>query len=522
MLYAFQYDHFFIAKEILSKTQVDVNKQMECLYEEDTRERKRRRRRYNDDDDEDNNNKKTKNNTFINDFTRWNDCNVKSREMNKIINRRFWKSNIYKEELSLLHLAVENENVEIVNLLLRNEKIDFNQKMTSYYNTKNSYRSEELDTKREEKTALHIAAEKGNFEIVQLLCQHNQIDINEKTIDCYPSEDDTRERITPIHFAIDNEDSQIVALLVSNPKININLKTTFERWWNGGKEEYKEITPLCFAVEKGNLEICRITLSNTNVYVNAKLIDFYTTVNLSYMHKRKDSPLNIAIKNNQNDIAEFLLEKKSIDVNSLSIKEYRFYKYERKKQMISPLLLAIVNGNQKIVNILLSAKKIDLDFGLLNIGGGSNLRGEQGIGYYNPRIRKDKERPIRNESIKRLAYLNYRKDNHNDDGTYSARKHIMNIQRYRKMNEEEDINDDLDYDYRIFVKMSPSEASAKLHYNTLSKLLDNALENYEKRKTEEDNSSYDDPQQYDPPRQYVRPRRYRGFGNMDDYENFID
>lgn len=136
---------------------------MECLYEEDTRERKRRRRRYNDDDDddEDNNNKKTKNNTFINDFTRWNDCYVKSREMNKIINRRFWKSNIYKEELSLLHLAVENENVEIVKLLLRNDKIDVNQIMTSYYNTKNSYRRTRYKKRR--KNSITYCCRKRKF-----------------------------------------------------------------------------------------------------------------------------------------------------------------------------------------------------------------------------------------------------------------------------------------------------------------------------------------------------------------------
>ena len=511
---ACQYDHFFIIKEILSKTQVNVNSQIKCSYEKNTKRRSRRRDDDDDDDNEDNN--ETKIEPFIDDFTRWNDWREESRERDKIMNRRFWKSNIYKEELSLLHLAVENENVDIVKFLLINPEIDVNQKMTSYYDTKNSYNSEKLDINREEKTALHIAAEKGNLEIVELLCQNSKININEKTIDCYPSDDDTRERITPLHFAIDNEDSEIVAFLVENPKIDINLKTTFERWWNGGKEEYKEITPLCFAVEKGNLEICRIILSNMNVDVNKKLIEFYTTANLSYVHKRKDSPLNIAIENNYDDIAELLLENKSIDVNSLSIKEYRYYKYDRRKQMRSPLLMAIVNGNERIVNILLSNKKIDLNFGLLNIGGGSNLRDKRSIGNYDPRIRKDKERPRRREDHRRLVYLNYRKDNYNDDGTYNPGKHRMNIQKYREMNEEEDINDDLDYRYRIFVRKFPIEASFELGYEKLMILINNALRNHEKQEIEEEDLANDDSSRYDHPPRY---HDFNDYDNVDDYDD---
>lgn len=74
---------------------------------------------------------------------------------------------------------------------------------------------------------------KGNFEIVQLLCQKENIDVNMKTINSYPGFDDIREGITPFHFAIGNEDSKIIEILASNPKVVINLKSTIEQWCHG-------------------------------------------------------------------------------------------------------------------------------------------------------------------------------------------------------------------------------------------------------------------------------------------------
>lgn len=65
----------------------------------------------------------------------------------------------------------------------------------------------------------------------------------------------------------------------------------------------------------------------------------------------------------------------NIDQKSVVLNVLKCYNFEFRYGMImkSPLLLAILNDKEKIVKILLSKEKIDLNFGWLNIGGGSNL-----------------------------------------------------------------------------------------------------------------------------------------------------
>ena len=63
-----------------------------------------------------------------------------------------------------LNIAVEKNNLEIVKLLLKNERIDVNA----------PYKPNE----REVESALYLAVEKENIEIIKLLLTNDQLDIN--------------------------------------------------------------------------------------------------------------------------------------------------------------------------------------------------------------------------------------------------------------------------------------------------------------------------------------------------------
>ena len=72
-----------------------------------------------------------------------------------------------------LQAAVENENLEIVKLLLSNEKININNycKIEKGEASSNNYYYVK-------ETALHIAISKNNIEIVKVLLQNKNIDVN--------------------------------------------------------------------------------------------------------------------------------------------------------------------------------------------------------------------------------------------------------------------------------------------------------------------------------------------------------
>lgn len=119
----------------------------------------------------------------------------------------------------MLHLAVENESIDIVKALLSKNNIDINIKKV--YNE---------DDDKIEKTALIIAIEKKNPEMVDLLLQHPKIDVNMKKIykNTYEIDDNdyvlnTKE--TPALFlAVMQKNPKIVKLLLSKDDIDVNSK----------------------------------------------------------------------------------------------------------------------------------------------------------------------------------------------------------------------------------------------------------------------------------------------------------
>lgn len=154
-----------------------------------------------------------------------------------------------------------------------------------------------------------MAIEKENLDIINLLLQNTKINSNAKLIDCYESENDTREIKMPIHIAIENEQLEIVKILTEFAGIYINEKCIYERWCYGGRKEYEEKTALNLAVEKGNLENFKTILSHQNVDVNKELMEFYTTNKLSYVHKRKEASLHIAIRKKQYGLTHIIKQR---------------------------------------------------------------------------------------------------------------------------------------------------------------------------------------------------------------------
>lgn len=111
---------------------------------------------------------------------------------------------------------------------------------------------------------------------------------------------------------------------------------------------------------------------------------------------------------------------------------------------------------------------------LLNIGDRSNFAREHSIGFYNPRQRKDINKPKRARDLRRFDYLNLRKDNYSDNGVFSRYKKIRNDERYIDRTEEEDIDDDFDFRYRIFKRISPLELAIKIDNIKIKKILEKA------------------------------------------------
>ncbi|KAK8839044.1 hypothetical protein M9Y10_032510 [Tritrichomonas musculus] len=132
------------------------------------------------------------------------------------------------DEKTLLSIAVDNDDVEMVSILLGNENIDINAKSTM-------------------KHYKHFINDKGEEE-----------------------EEKKHEMFTPLYFAVEKENVQIVQLLVNHKNIDVNLKSTFYLWTCKKEEKTidKEETALHNAVSKGNLDIIKLLLGNKSIDIN--------------------------------------------------------------------------------------------------------------------------------------------------------------------------------------------------------------------------------------------------------------
>lgn len=97
-------------------------------------------------------------------------------------------------------------------------------------------------------TPLHFAVEKRRLEVVRLLLRNERVNVNCKDVIFESSLVmwHTIGNCMPLHHAVHNGDVSMVKLLLSSPKIDINCRD------GEGK------TPLHIAAEMNNLEICKL------------------------------------------------------------------------------------------------------------------------------------------------------------------------------------------------------------------------------------------------------------------------
>ena len=154
---------------------------------------------------------------------------------------------------SSLQLAIQNKNIKIIEMLLKNEK---NINMLNY-------EKEKFQDNITSKTALHTAVENQSLDIVKLLLSSKDIDVN---IQAYYNEIKYIEKIkytiiqtkTPLLIAIENNDEQMIELLLNQDGIDVDIKLDWVSYSNYTKENRKKRTALDLAIEKKDEKIIRL------------------------------------------------------------------------------------------------------------------------------------------------------------------------------------------------------------------------------------------------------------------------
>jgi ankyrin repeat protein len=164
------------------------------------------------------------------------------------------------------------------------------------------------------RTALVLAAFRGNTAIVEFLLKVPGIDVNIAS----------RKGGTPLMFAAYNGHEAIVQLLLKAPGININAR---------GADVG---TALYAALAQGHLTIAERLLSVPNINVNLSI-------------KGGSTPLMLAVNENYPEIVKRLLTMPNINVN------------KAKQDGGTALFFAIINGNVEIVKLLLEREGIAIN-----------------------------------------------------------------------------------------------------------------------------------------------------------------
>ena len=269
----------------------------------------------------------------------------------------FYNGTYFVDE-TVLHVAIEKENIEIIKLLLNNDKLDVN-----------TFRSEvNYDG---EKTALFMAIEKENVEIVELLLKNDKIDVN------IPYTYDVVEEMVPLYLAIENENVEIVKLLLNKENINVNFLNKYE---NEKYEKYENNqikrkahnglkTALFLAIEKENVEIVKFIISNELLDVNIHSVynDFIFLEDqilggetMEYNYEGNKTALFAAIEKENIEIVKLLLNYDKLDINDINQISGHNGNYSKKEHKTA-LFQAIENQNVEIIKLLLMNDKLDIN-----------------------------------------------------------------------------------------------------------------------------------------------------------------
>ncbi|KAK8849291.1 hypothetical protein M9Y10_018660 [Tritrichomonas musculus] len=206
---------------------------------------------------------------------------------------------ILYQQKSALHVAVEKENIDIIKLLLSCNDIDVNLLYKSHLGS---------CIEDDQKTALHIAVKKSNPEIVKLLLSCKKIDVNciksKFRLPYYNNE-------TALHIAVENENTEIVLLLLSCKNIDVNIY--MESGSVAAAHLCHKMTALFMAVKKGNLEIVNALCSHKSTNIELPFISSILSgeqvVPIKRLTLEEKTPMRFAQEQHYQDIYNILMKK---------------------------------------------------------------------------------------------------------------------------------------------------------------------------------------------------------------------
>ena len=243
------------------------------------------------------------------------------------------------------------------------------------------YEQWEDPTTKTVKCALNIAIDKQNIDIINLLLSHSKIRINDQ-------KDEYLDYISPLNTYVEGRGGEgwyhsmpLIQELMDYPGSNFHFQKGIIK------------PALCYAIQNEQFEIAKAILSSgKDLDVNAEIIiNKYTAKkdkkDISDIDKFVWSPcaktimpaLCIAIEKNSFDIVKLLLSSPKIDVNTDYLRESYSYINDEKEEeeedtntnkdvnwiyekgIESPLHMAVESSNKEIIKLLLQNKKIDLN-----------------------------------------------------------------------------------------------------------------------------------------------------------------
>ncbi|EFC47164.1 predicted protein [Naegleria gruberi] len=178
-----------------------------------------------------------------------------------------------KEQETLLTLACQNSNLEIVKYLLSQQNIDVNQSSISG-------------------TPLYIASNKGQIDVILEILSHPQIDINKGN-----------STTSPLYIACKNNNTEVVKTLLTCSSLPIDI--------NAGE------SPLYQACKNGNLEIVELLIQQPGLDVNLGPIDLenQSCENTEEGHiERRITPLHAALEGEFFEIVTELMKCAGLDI----------------------------------------------------------------------------------------------------------------------------------------------------------------------------------------------------------------
>ena len=249
-------------------------------------------------------------------------------------------------EKNALHIAIQNEDVKIVDLLLKNDKINANAKLI-----KEDVDNGGINSDIKELTPLYMAVEAQNYEIVRLLLSNKDIDVNARSLNVfyynyntrrgmcawgrrpsndarmrkrrmksmreeeYDDDDDDEEFNHRRYSGDDDDDNDDDCTYV---EANTRDQEITRMYRSGGV-----FTPLFAAIESQDIQMIKILLSHPKIDVNARSISY------SPYKKSVVVPLYRAVELKNDEIQQLLMSTGKVDEQKMS----SFYEEERRLKL---------------------------------------------------------------------------------------------------------------------------------------------------------------------------------------------